>query len=437
MQRLRQRLGSVALVSMAALLGAAGGAHASGYFVPEMDAEAMAQASAWVARARGPSAIFFNPAGLTQIQKFEISGGTTLIDLQSEFTGPTPLSFVTETENSIVPPSHGFLGYKIGEKIAVGIGMHTSFGLIMEWPQRWPEDLNFGSFILEKVDLKTYNINPTIAYAVNENLSFGAGFQWVLASAQLERRINLNALPGLPPGLPPLPPGDSFLDADNGGGDFGFNVGVLYKTEKVGIGVSYRSQVDLALDGTVDFTIPTIGIPPLDAVLQGTFSDQGGGTEIPLPDLIMAGIAYRPSEKAEIELDVNWANWKDFDQFTIAFDGTLSAQPLRSEQRWDDGFTLRLGGAYKVSDTMEARLGGIYDPTVIPDETLRPLLPESDRYGVNAGVGFKLGSIDVDLAYLFLKISERTTTTQEDGFNGTYNGQAHLFGVTLSFAGGS
>jgi long-chain fatty acid transport protein len=443
MKRLRRLLGSLALGSTLALLGTASPVHASGYLVPEMDAEAWAQSEAWAARARGPSAIFYNPAGLTQIDGFEFSGGTTLIQLKSKFTGPAPLSFETETTNGLAPPSHAFLGYKLGDSIAIGIGVHTSFGLIVEWPQAWPDNTHFGAFEIQKVDLRTYNINPTIAYAVNENLSFGVGLQWVLSKATLDNETDLSPLAAALhlPGLSPL---GLELKANNGGGNFGFDVGLLYKTDKFGLGVSYRGPVTLKLDGDANFTIAPTGIPPIDAALNALFPDQKGSTEVPLPNLVMGGVAYRPSDKTEVEFDVNWASWSDFDKLTIDFSqntfvpGTqipvLADRTIR--QDWKNGFTYRLGGSYDVSDDVELRLGGIYDPTVIPDSTLRPLLPEADRYGVNAGVGFKLGNVDLDLAYLFLTTKERTTTTNIEGFNGTYNTHAHLFGVTFSFHSG-
>src|SRR4029450_8210372 len=103
---------------MAALLWTGGPSSASGYFVPEMDAEAMAQASAWTARARGASAIFYNPAGLTQLEGFQFSAGVGGGGGASEFDGPTPLGLRTETENDLVPPAHAYLGFKLGENIA-------------------------------------------------------------------------------------------------------------------------------------------------------------------------------------------------------------------------------------------------------------------------------------------------------------------------------
>lgn len=51
---------------------------------------------------------------------------------------------------------------------------------------------------------------------------------------------------------------------------------------------------------------------PLDQYL-GFLLDAPGAE---LPDLVLAGTAYRPSETFEAEPDVNWANWGDFDRIS-------------------------------------------------------------------------------------------------------------------------
>lgn len=441
-------------VLIAAQLLSLGTARASGYLVPEQDAEAMGQSVAWAARARGASSIFFNPAGLTQLEGWEVSLGTTLVNWSSKVTGPFPFSFETETENSVVPPSHFYAGYKINEKLAVGIGVNNPWGLVLDWPERWPNGQDFGSFIVEKVDLATFVINPTVAYSINENFSVGAGLQWVIAKAELSNRSNINALAqGL--GLPGVDPVLLVLDADNGSGNFGFNAGVQYKSDRFSVGLTYRSSVNMTLEGDADFTTPKTGvIVPLptggtldvDATLGSLFPDQPGGAEIPIPTFIAAGIAVKPVDALEVEFDVNWASWSDFDELVIDFSQeTVLPTPAGNvpvlqdaviEELWEDGFTFRLGGNYQVNDKVQARLGFIYDPTVIPDETLSPLLPEADRFAVSTGLGLNFGSVNLDLAYMFLTLDERTTTSNDRGFNATYETSAHLFSATFSFSGG-
>lgn len=311
---------------------------------------------------------------------------------------------------------------------------------------------------------------------------------------------------------------------ENRSGEFGFDAGLLYKAEKFGIGVTYRSTVPLRLDGDVDFTTPGSGLLQLDSIKSNIFRAPAS-TDFPIPDLIQAGVVFRPSDRLQAESDVSWVNWTDFDQFgnevemlqqisgnpfqleltsakgsflidaapgsrmrflvpsrsqpvrVQVFQGDVLAVPrtpgageleivipggirvpvgggteisvtpdsffitplgapiapdLRdalNSQKWRDGFTFRLGGADMIPDDVSLRLGSIFDPTVLPDETLRPLLPEKRE----EGMFYPPTVADRDLAYMYLKPSERIVAGSDDRFSASYPGRAHLFG--LSFGG--
>ena len=75
--------------------------HASGTQVGFKDAFATARGNAFVATADNPSAIYYNPAGLTQIQGQEISATAYFVQLDADYrsslTGQTS-SLKTETQ---------------------------------------------------------------------------------------------------------------------------------------------------------------------------------------------------------------------------------------------------------------------------------------------------------------------------------------------------
>jgi len=49
----------------------------------------------------------------------------------------------------------------------------------------------------------------------------------------------------------------------------------------------------------------------------------------------------------------------------------------------------------------------MYDQAPVPDETLDGQLPDNDRMGISIGYGRKIGRINLDFSYLFLKFSDR------------------------------
>src|SRR5437016_12810062 len=56
-----------------------------GFRIPNQDAEATARGNAFVATADNPSAIYYNPAGITQIQGTEAQFGIHTISVNSHF----------------------------------------------------------------------------------------------------------------------------------------------------------------------------------------------------------------------------------------------------------------------------------------------------------------------------------------------------------------
>ncbi len=445
METCRKRSLTIAVITLFSGLAYSTSVLAGGYFVPEMDAKAMAQSVAWTARARGASSVFFNPAGLARLEGWEIKFGTTLVAWNSTAVGPLPLTLRSELVNNITPPSHGFAAVRLNDKFAVGIGLTTPWGLKLDWGPNWPSGYDYGAFMIETVYLKTYLISPTIAYAINDKLSIGGGVQLAMATAELTNLIDLGSL-AQAAGLPGALPARLALKADNGIGDFGVQAGIQYESGKLSAGLAYQSAIKLGLEGIADFTIPTSGIGQVDGLLKSLFPDQAGKTEIPLPHVVSVGVAYRPLKHLEVEVDVNYTTWSDFETLVIDFsEETVFSTPAgdipvltdaKIDEKWDNGFTYRFGAAYDLTDKMQLRAGALYDPTVIPDETLSPFLPESDRIGFTAGIGFEFGDMELDLAYMYLDLKERTTMVQDRGFNATYDSVAHLFGATLTVGGG-
>ncbi len=62
------------------------------------------------------------------------------------------------------------------------------------------------------------------------------------------------------------------------------------------------------------------------------------------------------------------------------------------------------------------------------------MLPDAARNSIQLGVGYKIGDVRIDAAYMWLKMVERTTSTNHNNFNGTYNSGANLFGLSVGYA---
>ena len=139
-----------------------------------------------------------NPAGIMQLEGSNTTAGLTYIrENGGTFTGTTPLQTTSLSEeqkdlNFVVP--NAFYTRKISPNFAFGIGVFSPFGLGQEY-----KDRNTSIFRnqITKIELMTVVINPTVAFKVNEQLSFGFGLDYMYGKAKLAKTgvIN-NAAPG-------------------------------------------------------------------------------------------------------------------------------------------------------------------------------------------------------------------------------------------------
>ncbi|HEY5765014.1 MAG TPA: outer membrane protein transport protein, partial [Candidatus Deferrimicrobiaceae bacterium] len=258
------RTGKV-LALLVVLLFAATPAMAGGFRLPEAGAKAMGMGFAFTAQANDPSAIYFNPAGILQLEGTNVMAGVTYIKNNGgTFTGTTPITAASgpgsqsETQKDLdffVP--NAFVTIKKSPDFAYGVGIFSPFGLGQEY-----ENKNTSIFRnqITKIDLLTLVVNPTVAYRVNEFLSVGAGIDFMYGKAELAK-TPVSSLIGDNTAVPPT--NNLYnLDLEGDGTAWGYNFGVLLTPSKnVQIGFSYRSPFRLKIkDGDVDLSnISTAG----------------------------------------------------------------------------------------------------------------------------------------------------------------------------------
>ena len=218
--------------------------YAGGYQLNEQGARAVGMGGAFVARASDPSAVYFNPAGLTSLTGIKALGGFNLILPSTTFKGPYPLTTETSTESQVFTPINLYGSYQIDDQIVVGLGIFNPFGLGIKWP---------ASLYSVTSDLQTWYINPSAGYKINDQISVGLGLSFVYAAAEMSQ---------------------TGKSAELTGSGFNINIGGIYKPmENLSIGLSYRIQTDIDLSGDIT---------------QGS-TKMTGETTIPLPGNLQIG----------------------------------------------------------------------------------------------------------------------------------------------------
>ncbi len=395
----------------------------AGFSIYEHGAAATSQAGAFVGRADDPSCLFYNPAGMNQLEGFQINVGTTAIFSYAELDEPAMYGGEHyEAEKQVFFPTTIYASYKLNDRISAGFGFFSPFGLGMDWGGEYT-----GRYLVEKVDLQSFYLNPAVSFQVIPELSLALGVDYVLADVELERSINLLEMG--------LDDAHAAMEGDNGSGNYTFNFGSLYRPcDYFQAGLSYRHEVDVDFEGTVDFDLPLTGIPAIDDALRAALPDGDMETTMTFPSFATLGMAFFPMPKLEIELDVNWWQWSSFDELVLRYSEGMPEDTV-VEKNWDDVFCYRFGAEYAFNDQIKARLGYLYDESPIPDETLDPMLPGADRNSFQFGFGFSSGAVTIDAGYMYLLFDERTSDLVQDGFPypATYESKAHLLGLSFNY----
>ena len=402
---------------------------ASGIQIFEQSASGLGNAYAGSAAvAEDAGTIFFNPAGMTQLQAREVSVGVIGVNASCKFsdsgsnTGGLSGTGGNGCGTSVMP--NGYLSWSIREDIRVGIGLGVPFGLATDYDDPW-----IGGAQSLMFDIKTYNINPSIAYRVNDRVSLGFGVDWQRMSTEYTRIVGVNPVP-LPPVLPiPLTSSRAKLAVDGDG--WGWNVGALvFLAPETKLGLSYRSAIKHKLDGSLSVTGPF-----------SAFNEANTGpvtVDIKLPDTFIASLSHKLDERIEVLADVSWTGWSAIDKIE-AFMASTAAPVQTLDTKFDDTWRFALGVTYTLDDAWKLKVGTAYDQTPVPDAEHRMVsLPDNDRLWLSVGAQWKpakTSAVDFGLAYPFVKDSKIDNDQLATGLGrvtGSYSSRAWVFGLQYS-----
>jgi len=427
------------------LLLTASTSFAAGFRLPEAGAKAMGMGFAFTAQADDPSAIYFNPAGLTQLKGQNVMLGVTYVrENGGEFTGITPVDDTTaiknETQKSLnfFIPNIYYTRTTNSGNVAYGVGFFTPFGLGQEYNNK---DASIFRNQITKIDLQTIVVNPTIAFKINEIISIGAGIDYMYGKAKLSK----NAV--FPAGNPA--PNLYDLTLDGTGYAWGYNFGLLLKASpNLKFGFNYRSPFTLKVkDGDVairniDSTVPLAAGPTFASTFFGGRSsfDTKATATLSLPATAALGVSYT-LDRLTLNADADWTFWHSYRTLPIDIQNNNPILPdSNGAKQWKDVCALRLGAEYRVTDPLALRAGFVYDPTPVPESTLGPELPDATRLNYMVGAGYKVGPWTIDGAFMYIDKFDRTVSNvrldengKPAGQNGTWTGDAWLVSMDVGY----
>lgn len=400
-------------VVTAALLGCAGAASdslASAFRLPDQDSAAMGTAGAFAGQADNPSAAWYNPAGMTRLDGTSVSAG--VIGIYPVMRHETPQGTVDVSDRKVFLPATFYSVNKMNESLSWGISVNSPFGLSTDWAVGAST-----SRVATLSRISSMNVNPNIAYKMNDRLSIAAGIDYLKVVARLEKSLG---------------PGELF-QLDGEGAGWGANAAALFKDgERLNIGFCYRSRMKVKID---DANANVVGAPL-------SFSNPAR-TEITLPDLVQLGSSYKVTDRLTTMADLEYTWWSTYDRVEMQSNTFLAmtggaTDRIVDEKQWHNTWTVRVGAQYGLSDQWKLRAGYVYDQNPVPDAHFDTRNPDAARQGIAIGAGYTSGRVTIDSAYLYMVFKTRhITDSVADGttqvLNGTYKSEAHLFGLTVAY----
>ena len=418
---------------------------------------ASGQGNAFAAQADDPSALHYNPAGMTQLHGVQIMAGVLLSGGTTQFTSTTGATATGDRNGSLAwpPPSHAYvtanlkdLGMTALGDLTAGLGLTVPFGSLTRWPDDGPFRNTTTFNTLPLLDIK-----PTLAYKLIDDLSIGLGadiytFSGLFGEGQAEQRFIWPGGLGIPAGAQ--------MELYGKDTAAGFNVSLLYRALRTGDGkplanvaAVYRSQATLHLTG---------------ALLANGAKVQDATATLVLPQVISGAVALWPVRKDhrewKLELDVDYVDWKSVRNLDVHLaNGVTIPQP----QNWSSTYAIMVGTEYRWLELpsfpgWELALRGGYtnQQNQMPDQTFNPGIPSADVNIISTGVGvlcnehgsffgvmrcgqlgigmFKPKVIGLDLSYQAALYEQRTVsgnTGVRAPVNGIYSTTLHAGGLSV------
>jgi len=405
-------------------------AYALGVRLPDQDAFATGRGEAFVATADNPSAIYYNPAGITQLDGQNVRVGVygiAIHDRANNVNGSTS-SYNTDNGIQAVPQffytiSLNSIGVNALQNIPVtlGLGVYAPYGLSMNWG----DNTSFAQ-LGTKASVDYISINPVVAWQIIPNLSVAAGLTINYAETELELQSDM-------PGAQTRFEGHDTVP--------GFNLGLMYKPiEEISLGLNYRSETKMNFHGTAS----ELGGGPL-------LLDQTVASTAPyaFPQNAVAGISFRPTPKWNFEFDADWTDWHQLKFVDLSsspllfngFGGPNTPYPTSIQQNWRSSWFFEFGATRYFDNGLHVSGGYIYSQNSVPDQGFFPLIPDSDRHIFSLGLGGKYHRWTWDATYQLSWGPDRTvnqtsppvSSLSGETANGTYQFLSHAIILSAGY----
>ncbi|WP_407331037.1 outer membrane protein transport protein [Enterovibrio sp. 27052020O] len=418
-------------LAIAAALGSLSStsAMAAGFQLAEYSATGLGRAYAGeAAMADNASAQFRNPAMLTYLPGTQVSAGMIYVDPNVDVDGTTTSLTGKETATSshdfadaaVVP--NFYVSHQVNDQVFLGLALSSNFGMHTKLDDNF-KGTQFGN----EASVMTMEINPNVAYRINDQFSIGGGVRFVMGEGSIGAKSSADFMGGLVPSGTTL----KYMEGDDT--SWGWQAGAAWQINDANrIGFNYRSEVDLNLEGHANgfaFNKEKYSNP-----MNWMSNEQyAGSMALTLPATAELASFHQLTEKVAVHASVNWTDWSTFEKLEANIPSLSEPSQIVKQENWKDNYRFAVGATYELNDKTQLRSGVAYDTAAVDDANRTITIPETDRLWLSLGAGYEWSqnlTLDAGLTYIFAKdanVVEPRPGIESDAsgalFGGKFEGQ--------------
>jgi long-chain fatty acid transport protein len=417
-------------------------AFAANYYHVDSGTRAFGRGGAFVIGADDVSAQYYNPAALHNIKRsqFTLNVWTVVqgVDYTREGEWPDsegvaeekqgePFETVHNDEDPIIEPPFGFATPLGGlapwlKHTTLAVGAFVPSAPYHAFPTDGPQRYALNSDLIWQVFA-----GPSLAQEVTPWLTLGAGFQYTLL--RVEENLNSTttvAAFGIETSDPDNPRYDVNVDI-SAWDTFAptWNAGVIVTPVPwLQVGGAFQPPIAYRAKGSLTSTLDEESLAA-GQLESNTAKDEDITLVLTTPMTVRTGVQVLPTKKLRVEADFVWSQWSSMDKQVItdidlklkAKEGGLIAEDvvvtddIVFETHFQDAWSVRLGGDYRVTDWLQVRSGGFYETSGVDPQYQSVTLVEGDKFGFGAGATATVAKrVALDVGLLQHIIPERTFT---------------------------
>ena len=278
-------------------------------------------------------AAWFNPAGMTLLPGTQVQAGGAFTYLDFKYEGVGGDKHNGRKGGVAIPEA--YLTHQINDDLWFGMALVVPYGMETEYDNEYS-----GRARGMNAKVISFNLNPSLAWKVNEKVSIGAGVSMQYAYANFQNGATY------PDGtiVPVLGDisGENIAGASGRfkGNDiaFGMNLGAMWKpVDTVRIGLSWRSAVKHNVKG--DFTTKGLPNPAMNGKTNAKllFKSQ--------QHVILSG-AWDATPQWTLSGMIRWTDWSTFKSLDVQNRAT-GATLKETVTNYKDSWLFSLGADYK------------------------------------------------------------------------------------------